>query len=237
MIEIVTFTGVDSRTPLGGLQLLSSRYPSVEFGVLVGSHTGEADYGIFPPLSVVDALKHAGNQADMKTSIHLCGRYARAVMSRGGAGKELYDLCDGFGRVQVNLHGDALDPSQIRVNGERLSKFAEEVNCSSVILQHRGGWEDIPAIDHPKVEYLYDTSEGRGEESFANWPAPPGGTRVGYAGGLGPHNMHQAVDFAAQYPDAPMWFDMESRIRVGLYMDMEAVGRVCRIVWGDRDSQ
>ena len=45
MIEILTFTGVDSETDLLELSSLAGRHPKVEFGVLLGSSIG----GIFPP--------------------------------------------------------------------------------------------------------------------------------------------------------------------------------------------
>ena len=57
MIELLTFTGVDSETPLAGLSDLARQYPRVEFGVLVGSHIG----GIFPARSVVDDFKAYAN--------------------------------------------------------------------------------------------------------------------------------------------------------------------------------
>ena len=60
MIELLTFTGVDSETTLEGLSTLSQRYPRVEFGVLLGSQVG----GIFPPLRVVEQLATCTAQSD-----------------------------------------------------------------------------------------------------------------------------------------------------------------------------
>ena len=76
MIEILTFTGVDSETDLSELSSLAGRYPKVEFGVLLGSSTG----GIFPPLEVIEQLKRRASDANFRMALHLCGRYSRAVV-------------------------------------------------------------------------------------------------------------------------------------------------------------
>ena len=59
MLDFLTFTGVDSETPMKDLLSIAQSYGKshVEFGVLVGSHTGESDHGIFPPLHVVHAVR------------------------------------------------------------------------------------------------------------------------------------------------------------------------------------
>ena len=227
MIDLVTFTGVDAETSLGRLAELSERYPRVEFGVLVGSQVG----GIFPTLDVVEGLKERGIGEGFRTALHLCGRYARAAVRPDTSDSALWEMCAGFGRVQVNLHGDWFDPESILVTREGIEAFADRVDAEHVILQHRGGWDTIPSL-HEKVEYLFDRSEGGGVVSFADWPEPslqlP---RMGYSGGLGPDNINRAVDFAAAHPEATMWFDMESRIRSAGLLDLGAVESVCRQVF------
>ena len=102
----------------------------------------------------------------------------------------------------------------------------------SVILQHRGTWSEIPT-DHPRIEYLFDLSEGRGEEGFEHWPDPPEDRRVGYAGGLGPHNVTKALEFAKGHPKAKIWFDMERNVRDQDYhLDLDMVREVCRLALG-----
>ena len=228
MIDLVTFTGVDAETSLGSLAELSVRYPRVEFGVLVGSQVG----GIFPTLDVVEGLKGHGADEGFRTALHLCGRYARAAANPDSADTALWDLCAGFGRVQVNLHGDWFNPESIQVTREGIEAFADRVDAEHVILQHRGGWDTIPS-QHEKVEYLFDVSEGGGVVSFADWPEPnlqlP---RMGYSGGLGPDNISRAVSFAAAHQEATMWFDMESRIRADGVLDLDAIESVCKQVFG-----
>ena len=224
-IEIVTFTGVDARTDLGKLFDLGERYPKAEFGVLAGTRTSpQEDYGIFPSWEMVKRLQ----ALNVRSAIHLCGSLARAVM-RGSMG--MAAMSDGFDRVQVNLHADVW-PGQLTVDTLNVERFALAVTCPTVILQHRDAWQRVPIIGHPKIEYLFDKSEGRGMESFDLWPSPQYGFgRLGYAGGLGPANIDRAIAFADDHSEMPLWFDMEGNIRAEGCFDLDAVAAVCAKVW------
>ena len=229
MLDFLTFTGVDSETPMNDLLSIAKSYGKdrVEFGVLVGSHTGESNHGIFPPLHIVRAVKSLRLDYGVHMAIHLCGRYARMVMKDDGVPSEVYDLCHGFSRVQVNLHGDSFNPGRIAVAVQGVKRFADTVACQRVILQHRGAWNHIP-VHHAKVEYLFDKSEGGGRAAFEEWPAPsPHLARMGYAGGIGPETIDKAIDFALAHPDSNLWFDMEGRIRHAGWLDLGAVEAVC----------
>ena len=234
MLETLTFTGVDAGTLLSGLAAIAKRYPPVEFGILIGSNTDERiDRGIFPSLETVARFQQAAGEHGFATALHLCGRYTRELMSSEGALSSTLELCEGFGRVQVNLHGDYWGDKAIVVNGERIIRFAEAVtrgSVRSVILQHRGQWEEIP-VRHDRIEYLFDVSEGGGVYSLNVWPPPPAslpdGTRLGYAGGLGPGNMDRAKAFADRYPATRLWMDMEGRVRTGGRFDLAKIREVC----------
>ena len=225
MLELVTFTGVDAHTDLKELAQITREYPKAEFAVLAGSQT-DGDNPIFPPMETVRALR---NLDGVNTALHLCGTYARMAAGEVPAGWPARVKAQGFGRVQVNLHGDAKNPGRIQVRALEIRHFAQEAENGSVILQHRGPWSEIP-VDHPKIEYLFDLSEGRGEEDFEHWPDPPRDRRVGYAGGLGPHNIQTALEFAARHPDARIWFDMERNVRDQDYrFDLDKVREVCQL--------
>ena len=229
MLEKLTFTGIDSQTSFEALSTFADRWPRVEFGVLVGSATSNEDNGIFPPLETVGRLREWGREDGRQTAIHLCGSWARGVMRLGGASEAIYGICSGFGRVQVNLHPDNyLEPRRISVDQERVALFADRVDCEKVILQHRGAWDAVP-VKHPKVEYLFDRSEGAGREAFDEWPEPSSELpRMGYAGGIGPHNISMAMEFVERHGDVALWLDMEGRIRNGNgLLDHGAVKAVC----------
>ena len=228
-IEIVTFTGVDESVFMGELEEIAEAYPKVEFGVLVGTATERRPGGIFPPVYVVRLLQ----RTPVQSAIHLCGSWARRVTDVWGR-EEIQTLAQGFERVQVNLHGDEWNTGRIGVDVEAVKALAELIAPAKVILQHRGTFSDVP-LHHEGVEYLFDISEGGGIESFDHWPAPIH-PRVGYAGGLGPHNIRRAVEWAERWKDWRLWFDMEGRIRKDGWLDLEAVREVCRQVWPDRET-
>lgn len=231
MLEIVTFTGVDAATDLDRLEELAQRYRWTEFGVLVGSQTpkrsGVAANPIFPPLEILDELRK--RLPDDRLALHLCGRYAREALVMHAA-STLPAMCEGFGRVQINLHGDVDAPERISAHQDRIVAAAERLPCTSVIIQHRGDWSTVP-VSHPLVEYLFDRSEGRGEEGFEHWPPPPAMERVGYAGGIGPDNIDLAIEFAQRHRERPIWIDMERNVRTdGYWLDLDRVEAVCRRV-------
>ena len=232
MLEIITFTGVDAHTDLEEIREIAREYPRAEFAVLFGSQTGE-DNPIFPPVETVRALRQTQG---VNTALHLCGYHAREAAGEEPMGQSLKLLAQGFGRIQVNLHGDELDPRRVEIAGPAIKRFAEQASTGSVILQHRGPWSETP-VDHPRIEYLFDLSEGRGEEGFEHWPDPPGDRRTGYAGGLGPHNIRMALEFAERHPEARIWFDMERNIRDQNYrLDLDKVREVCRIALARQDG-
>ena len=236
MLEILTFTGIDEHTDFARLIQISHTYPKVEFAVLVGSSTPKDPYsskgnGIFPGLPVVDSLKFLGRSKGRPrkahVAVHLCGFWSRSALLPGELSAETIRLCRGFDRVQINLVGIPTPPSAAAA---RLVQFLP--GCESIIFQHRDTtWDSVPT-DHHRVEYLFDRSGGSGREAFKEWPDPtsaPG--RVGYAGGIGPHNIGRAMKFVNRYPESRLWLDMESEVRTDGRFDMDKVEKVCQLVW------
>ena len=80
----------------------------------------------------VARFQQAAGEHGFATALHLCGVYTRELMASEGAISSTLELCEGFGRVQVNLHGDYWGDKAIVVNGERIIRFAETVTRGSV---------------------------------------------------------------------------------------------------------
>ena len=242
MLEILTFTGVDEDTDFGRLIGISQTYPKVEFAVLVGSRTPKDRYskgnGIFPGLSVVDLLKFLGiakqRQRRARVAVHLCGSWAKSALHSWGPSEETVGLCEGFDRVQINMHADAGYPTGIPTPSPvSVGCLLQSLpGCDSIIFQHRDATWDSAVPHGPRVEYLFDHSEGSGREAFGEWPTPPSARhRVGYAGGIGPDNIGQAMEFVDRYPESRLWLDMESRVRTDGRFDLDKVEKVCQRVW------
>ena len=220
MIEFLTLCGVDERTREDEVLGLAERFGNIEIGVLAGSRTGEEPR--YPPVPVIERWRRFGRNHAIATALHLCGRLARSVAV--GQDQDALALCSGFGRVQVNL-----PPGDRKSAAPQVHAFQQKLQ-RPVILQHDDFWEKRPGAGLNGIEYLFDRSGGRGIELIGLWPNPPAGTRVGYAGGIGPETIDKALAFAKRYRRDRIWLDMESRIRTDDWFDVELAGAVCDAV-------
>ena len=243
MLDIITFTGIDERTPMTALKEIAERYPKVEFGVLIGDRTGGREVPIFPSFDTVNQLKFSGRDMGFRTAIHLCGTFARMALNwTPERNNDLLEIVKGFDRVQVNLHPDSysteIKQGELHQATKRLIQFADAIKPDRVILQHRTSWDSVPTR-HPRIEYLYDQSEGRGLDGIDAWPQPsPDLPRMGYAGGIGPDTIQRAMDFVKRYPGPRMWLDMEGRIRTSdWHLDLSAVEAVCKVAFRNQEDQ
>ena len=218
--EHVTFTGLDAWTDLDRAMSLSSRY-CIEWGVLLSPER----QGLEPRYPALDVVRRIvdglpGNMAT--TAAHLCGDHARAVAE--GRDPTIRALIAGaFERYQINT-------ADAGVSAEVVARFAARLGGTG-ILQCRSGFPD----DRQGVEWLFDASGGRGLLP-GSWPRPSrvGDAMVGYAGGLGPDTVAEALAVIAPRHDGrrPYWIDMESAIRTDDRLDLDKCETVCRIVYG-----
>ena len=70
---------------------------------------------------------------------------------------------------------------------------------------------EAQSLGSASASLLFDPSGGRGIEPF-RWPSTPLGVRMGFAGGINPHNVLGVLDDIGLRPD-PFWIDMESGVR------------------------
>lgn len=211
----LTFTGADDATSIDEMVALSQKYP-IEWGILFSpSQQGE---GRYPSIRFIKEL--AERSPTLHLSAHLCGGHSRAVLSNQATGLE--GLLAQFQRVQINT---LAEPSC----APDVAAWVHSVHPGlRAILQCRG---DFPQEDIANLDWLYDVSGGRGL-SPAAWPkARPVGLS-GYAGGLRPGNISEAlatISGSAQH----FWLDLETGIRDD--RDRFSVGlcrQVCEQVWG-----
>lgn len=211
--DFITFTGIDDHTCTAGMFALAQRYP-IEWGVLFSRDR----QGIDP--------RYPGGEAQsrflwclpaLRMSAHLCGEHSRNIMD-GLPIKPPVDF-GFFQRIQVNYH----DPIPAR------------------IIEFRSGWGRMRCIAQTRtealafprdtsVDWLCDSSGGRGIAP-TSWPLHPGGDRlVGYAGGLNADNVGEALHRINSA--GPFWIDMESGVRTDNRFDLRLCDRVCQAVYG-----
>ena len=225
-VELVTFTGIDATTNPADIERLHRRYPATEFGVLIGGRNTNRHQSP----ATAERWRDFSQETGVPFALHLCSACSRYVNTAepAEAAAAVVELCGGFGRVQVN---------DTRYDYDRVAAFADAAAVGSVILQHRGPFWTAMPLDHPKVEYLFDQSGGRGRVGFDEWPAPAdSGTRVGYAGGITPDNITTAVAAVAAFAPARVWLDMETGVRTDDRFDLDKVEAVCLAVFGPADA-
>ncbi|MCV9964698.1 hypothetical protein OIU34_22670 [Pararhizobium sp. BT-229] len=219
MINLCTFTGVDSRTDLGRVAELSAAYPFLEFGVLL-SRTPEDKDPRYPVFSEIERIVEilAGKS---KLALHVCGRAVGEFVREpeagtAFAGRDIEALIEaGIGRVQLNF------------NFERAGLSLGELDAAirrtqaHVITQHFPSNNAVTCgITAPNHHVLYDASGGRGVVADG-YARPFAGKYTGYAGGIGPENaVDRATAIQAVIGAESVWIDMENRIRTDGYLDL-----------------
>lgn len=187
--EFITFTGVDDETDPAGLEQLADDYP-VEFGLLFSPKR----QGIEPRYPKLSTIERLTEEMPLRWSAHLCGADARAWLYEDRCEHDLRR----FQRVQINTADPNIKPSMVGMSACKRNLRA--------IMQCRGLFPRVASVD-----VLYDASGGRGIVPD-HWPVAVNTTLCGYAGGLRPENVAQAVAVistkAVRY-----WIDMESGIR------------------------
>jgi hypothetical protein len=208
----VTITGADDAVDPQDLLNLSREFPFVEWGILL-SRSRERT----PRYPSLEWVANAGDlwalaRPRPRCAIHLCGEAARDAM---------------VGRMTWGTEAACLLPKRVQVNGYipantfGLRMIARHLFVSFVLQARSSG--DLPrcaldAIEIGNVSVLYDPSGGRGVETNSWWAAP-GAVRPGFAGGIGPSNVRQAVEGIRGYlNDCALdvdnfWIDMESGVR------------------------
>lgn len=212
--EFITFTGVDDDTDPAGLMELASLYP-IEWGILFSPDRQGKDPR-YPKMSTIYRLVE---ELPLRWAAHLCGGDARAVIE---AGKSPHDslLRAYFARSQINTADPKVQPTLI-------SAWAEQLRLRA-ILQCRGPFPAVSSID-----VLFDTSGGRGIAPN-DWPVAVDSTLCGYAGGLRPENVSQAVQIIGQRATR-YWIDMETGVRDEHdRFSLEKCRAVCEAVYGKR---
>ena len=208
-VPILTLTGIDDSTSLATISSLL-RLRSCELGILYSASRHDDDGCVnhkYPPRDSIARLlsDHRKLMSD-RYAIHICGSLARQQLLQ----KELNDIIP-------------RDDIRIQVNGivsvEELKEICKLYPNQPIITQHFTGNEVLVEVDCENHSILVDSSRGNGICPI-EWVRPPTTKPVGFAGGLGPHNV---LDLLPKFDGLsldvkeevilPYWIDMESSLR------------------------
>lgn len=210
--EFITFTGVDDDTDPAGLVQLADDYP-VEFGLLFSPKR----QGVEPRYPKLTTIEWLTEELPLRWAAHLCGADARSV---------IYDDCCQHDALLTQFHRAQINTADPAANPGRIAGWAARRNLRA-ILQCRDGFPRVAAVD-----MLFDTSGGRGIYPNGGWPSAVNTTLCGYAGGLRPDNVAQAVA-AINGGATRYWIDMESGVRDERdRFSLEKCRAVCEAVYG-----
>jgi hypothetical protein len=230
MLTTLTLTGPDDRTKIDDMLALSERFPFVEWAVLMApSREGTPR---FPAAAWRDSFIDAVRGTSVKRAMHLCGR---SVKDLAELGSEKLPYRAGYQRLQLNFNAKVWTMASL----ERLSKKASwaefwDGTPQGIIVQQNANNAGVPEMFSKTgckdVQALFDASGGRGLKLEA-YPAPLLGMTCGYAGGIGPGSIDDALEMAAAAAGGhDYWLDMESAIRTDNALDMGKVLQVLETV-------
>jgi hypothetical protein len=161
----------------------------------------------------------------MRLAAHLCSTRVNEVL--GGKDEFLSTLLElGFQRVQINATAvNGVDTSVLQESVPTLCEIVRKYPNLEFILQKNDEtkplWQGLllsndcgPAGHLPSnVSMLVDESKGTGVLA-SSWPVPPSEYQIGYAGGIGPHNIDAVLsDIMEVAQGKEVWIDMESSLR------------------------
>lgn len=205
-----TLTGVDETTSLEDLTLLSQKFPLVEWGFLY-SPKQQGKPGRYPSImTLVRAFQML--PAHVKVAMHVCGNGVHNLLAGNSSERKLLDLVAARGgRVQLNFNQNR-KPIEL----DDLVKLLTTYPATTFITQdnhaNHGVWEFVAKRYIGNHAVLFDGSGGQGI-SCSEWPQPVP-IPCGYAGGLGPKNIHAELGrIAAVTGNRSTWVDMEGKIR------------------------
>lgn len=209
----IAFTGVDDVAALGGMQALSARYP-IEWGILIDDEQTEK------PLFLKQEARRACLAAGgLRFAAHVCGE--QAVRIANAPDTVTVDLT-GFQRVQVN-HSFS---GSTQVHVDNTVWFGRKIGARSMLQCT----QTFP--DDARLDWLFDTSFGKGTAPSV-WPEMrKAGPFCGFAGGINASNVANVLTAIGAEPGDQYWIDMESGIRTNDRLDLEKCEAVCKAVFG-----
>jgi hypothetical protein len=217
----VTLTGAGEHTDFGRMRELSNAFSFVEWGVLYSPERAGQE-NRYPSLSWIDAFAQQASEQGMNIALHLCGQAAKDLLTVASSdtpyahapGRALLELAQSFGRVQVNTRAKCADATRWQRAVEVLGSCEQRTR---LLMQYNEAnaevCERLRRVEG--FEVLVDSSGGRGVER-EDWHVErlADMRRLGFAGGLGHHNLERQLPRIEQAAGPRVFsIDMEGRVR------------------------
>ena len=226
-LRALGFCGADDSINPNLLAIFSHLYPIVEFGVLFRPDKEGTPRYASPEWVKKLAEVAAKSGGKMKLAAHLCGSRVNEVLN----GDDLFLSTIptlGFQRVQINATAvNGVDTSHLLESVDTFLAIVNKYPNLEFILQKNAEtqplWSEILNRDTESagklghlpvnMSMLLDESKGTGV-LVSSWPSPPDEYEIGYAGGIGPHNIEEVLDNVISAGNGrKVWIDMESSLR------------------------
>lgn len=216
-LKRVTFTGADDKTSISELVELAEEFPFIELGILVSAD--REGHPRYPSRDWQRRFRDAALDADIDVAMHVCGLYSREFFhAERSPWERIGPVKHCARRIQIN--------GGPRHCSMRLGGWMREIlqceRAKEFIFQVPNGSEALRACfnDNLPAFALFDESGGKGQVPTER-SAPVGGSTiscagkrfVGYAGGIGLHNLHRELDKIEHVCSDDFWIDMEGRLR------------------------
>ena len=148
-----------------------------------------------------------------KLSLHVCGSKARTRLLDHNSG-----LAHDFNRLQINGS----------VSETELTIASRIYAIKGIITQDSLANRDLRTCSIANHAILVDGSGGRGLLS-SQWVRPVTPKMVGFAGGLGPHNLREELPKIMAVATGDWWTDMETGVRTDDWFDVDKALEAVRI--------
>lgn len=230
MLTRVTITGADDGVDPMALVDLSREFPFVEWGVLMS--TGRQGSPRYPTSSWKQRLNRIPRTFPIHIAAHFCGKITRDTVAGSpfwlSQVREIWHCLARLPRIQLNGFTMPAPLFLKEILFDRQEALASPWTHNEFILQivtreNLGAAADI-ARQMPRASILFDPSGGRGIESN-DWPRPPIGVCMGYAGGIKPETVVRVLEEIG-YVEQDFWIDMESGVRTDDKFDLKLVRQV-----------
>ncbi len=199
----ITFTGIDNETDVTQLKKLAQDYLKVEFGLVLHDKSEQSD---------IISLLSKYLDTELSLSLHVCGGFKRRLIHTGDWSELqafMADYLSMFQRVQLNGCGKNLHWN-LSVPPDISEVIIQQDKASDMPFYQK--YLDNKANIQGNFTVLFDSSSGRGKhcEKFESANLP----YIGYAGGLGPNNVLNAVrSFEMDENVHNYWIDMQTGVR------------------------